>query len=66
MEPCHNTQERTGSVSLFSSHEGSVYVEYLVVLCMVSIGAAFAIAACGILLLNLLHYQQAVILFPLP
>lgn len=52
--------------SLLRDREGSVYVEYLVILCLVSIGAAFAIAVCGVMLLHLLHYQQTTILLPVP
>ena len=57
---------RSTAAALVRDQRGSVYVEYLVILCLVSVGAALAILACGALLFHLLHYQQAAILFPLP
>lgn len=45
---------------------GSIFIEYTVLLTLVSIGALGAIVALGPLLLGLFHYQQAVLLLPVP
>jgi len=45
---------------------GSVLVEYVVVLSVVSLGCAFATIALGPLLLDLYLVQQAVLLLPIP
>ena len=45
---------------------GSVFVEYVVVLSLVSVGAVAALVALGAPLLNLYLYQQAVLLLPFP
>ena len=45
---------------------GSVTVEYVVVLSLVSVGVVAALAALGVPLLNLYLYQQAVLLLPFP
>jgi len=48
-------------------HErGSVMAEYLIVLCLLSVGAALAIGACSALLLQLFVYQVTRILPPVP
>ena len=43
-----------------------MHAEYVVVLCTVAVGACLAIAAAGLELLNLLIFQQAMLLSPLP
>jgi Flp pilus assembly pilin Flp len=45
---------------------GSVFVEYVVVLSLVSVGAVAALVTLGVPLLNLFLYQQAVLLLPFP
>jgi hypothetical protein len=40
--------------------------EYLIVLCLLSLTAAVAIAACAALLLHLFTYQVSLILPPVP
>lgn len=52
--------------ALLSEERGSVYFEYLVVLCLVCVGAALALATCGVLLLKYFYFQQTVILLPFP
>jgi hypothetical protein len=49
-----------------SGISGSVSVEYVVVLSLVSVGAVVALVALGVPLLNLFLYQQAVLLLPFP
>ncbi len=45
---------------------GSVTVEYVVVLSLVSVAAVAALVALGLPLLNLYLYQQVVLLLPFP
>jgi hypothetical protein len=45
---------------------GSVFVEYLVVLTLVVLGAVSALVAIGPLLLGLYRMQEAVLLAPIP
>jgi hypothetical protein len=45
---------------------GVATVEYVIVLCLVSVGASLAVIALGRLLLALFLYQQAVLLLPFP
>jgi Flp pilus assembly pilin Flp len=51
---------------LLDDQRGTVTVEYVIVLCLVSIGAALAVIALGTLLLELFHYQQALLVLPFP
>ena len=53
-------------VTIPTDTAGSVSVEYVVVLSLVSVGAVAALAALGVPLLNLYLYQQAVLLLPFP
>jgi hypothetical protein len=52
-------------VSLHGDARGVVSVEYAIVLCLVSAGAALAVIGLGALLLRLFHYQQALLLLPI-
>jgi Flp pilus assembly pilin Flp len=54
------------SPSLVSDSRGTVMVEYVIVLCLVAVGAAVAIIALGTLLLELFRYQQALLVLPFP
>ncbi|MFW5875978.1 MAG: hypothetical protein ACOCXM_04520 [Myxococcota bacterium] len=48
-------------------HEGgAVQVEYVVLLSLVTLGAALAVAALGVPLLSLHHYMQTLLLVPIP
>lgn len=53
-------------VAITTDTSGSVFVEYVVVLSLVSVGAVTALVALGAPLLNLFLYQQAVLLLPFP
>jgi Flp pilus assembly pilin Flp len=46
--------------------QGTVFVEYVVILTLVSIGLVLALVALGVPLLNLFLFQQAVVLLPIP
>jgi hypothetical protein len=45
---------------------GTVTVEYVIVLSLVSVGASIAIMGLGTLLLELFRYQQALLVLPFP
>ena len=49
-----------------SDSRGTVMVEYVIVLCLVAVGASVAIIALGTLLLELVRYQQALLVLPFP
>ena len=44
---------------------GAVMVEYVIVLCLVSLGASLAVIALGSVLLQLFLYQQAILCLPI-
>ena len=46
--------------------QGLAYIEYLLILTLVSLSAIGALIALGVPLLNLFLYQQAVVLLPFP
>ena len=52
--------------SLERDVEGTVHVEYVIVLSLVSVGVALAVGFAGVLLLRLFLFQQRVLLLPLP
>jgi hypothetical protein len=52
--------------TLVSDQRGAVTVEYVIVLSLVSAGAATATIALGSVLLALFRYQQALLLLPIP
>ncbi|HLV67493.1 MAG TPA: hypothetical protein VKY73_16840 [Polyangiaceae bacterium] len=54
------------SVPLLRDQRGTVFVEYLVVLSLVAIGAAAATVACGVPLLELYRAQVAWLGLPIP
>jgi Flp pilus assembly protein TadG len=45
---------------------GTVFVEYAIVLSLVSLGASLAVIALGSVLLELYRAQQAILLAPMP
>jgi Flp pilus assembly pilin Flp len=51
---------------LLCDTRGTAMVEYVIVLSLVSVGAALAIIGLGSLLLGLFSYQQAMLLLPFP
>jgi hypothetical protein len=51
---------------LLPDTRGTVMVEYVIVLALVSVGASLALIALGSLLLGLFDYQQAVLVLPFP
>ena len=51
---------------LFQDNSGTVPLEYVVVLTLVSLGLVSAIAALGLPLLDLFYYQQTLVLMPFP
>ena len=51
---------------LVRDERGVVTVEYVIVLALVSVGAAIALIALGTLLLELFLYQRSLLLLPLP
>ncbi len=51
---------------LTRNDRGAVFVEYITVLCLVTLVGAAAVAALGLPLLRLFRYVQAVILLPIP
>ena len=54
------------SPEFVSDSHGTVTVEYVIVLCLVSVGASVAIIALGTLLLELFRYQHALLVLPFP
>ena len=54
---------RTG---LRADTRGAVFVEYTVVLALVSLGASLALIALGSILLELYRAQQSILLAPMP
>lgn len=40
--------------------------EYVLVTCLVALGAALAVSGLGLLLMETLFYQQALLLLPIP
>lgn len=51
---------------LLRDQRGTVTVEYVIVLCLVSLGASLAVIALGSVLLHLFRYQQAILVLPFP
>ena len=51
---------------LLRDHRGAVFVEYAVVLWLLSLGASLAVIALGSLLLDLFRFQHALLLSPMP
>jgi len=51
---------------LLRDHRGAVFVEYAVVLWLLSLGASLAVIARGSRLLELYRAQQAILLAPMP
>jgi Flp pilus assembly pilin Flp len=49
-----------------AQEQGAATVEYLIVLCLVSLGASLAVIALGTRLLELFLYQQALLVLPFP
>ena len=58
------TARRLGALA--HAEQGTATVEYAIVLSLVSLGAALAIAAMGVPLLELFRSQQAALLCPVP
>jgi Flp pilus assembly pilin Flp len=54
------------SQTFLCSEGGAVFVEYVVLLSVVSMVLVFALVGLGIPLLNLFLFQQAVVLMPIP
>jgi len=52
--------------SLLRDRRGTVMVEYVIVLALVSVGASLALIGLGSKLLQLFRYQEAVLLLPFP
>jgi hypothetical protein len=50
----------------FRDARGTVLVEYVIVLSLVSVGASLAVIALGALLLDLFRYQQCILVLPFP
>lgn len=51
---------------LLRDQRGAVFVEYAVVLVLVSLGASLAVIALGSTLLELYRAQQSILLAPMP
>jgi Flp pilus assembly pilin Flp len=51
---------------LLRDTRGTVMVEYVIVLALVSVGASLALIGLGTELLQLFRYQEAVLLLPFP
>lgn len=51
---------------LACDERGLVFVEYLLALVLLCVGACLAISACAVLLVRLFAFQQAVLLLPFP
>jgi Flp pilus assembly pilin Flp len=51
---------------LASHEQGAATVEYLIVLCLVSLAASLAVVALGTRLLELFLYQRALLVLPFP
>jgi hypothetical protein len=54
------------AASLYVDSRGTASVEYVVVLCLVSVGAAVAVIALGPPLLELFLIQRSILLSPIP
>ncbi|MBX3250772.1 MAG: hypothetical protein KF901_26570 [Myxococcales bacterium] len=52
--------------SLVEDEDGAVYVEYVLVTILVTLGGAGAVVGLGVPLLNLFRYVEALILLPIP
>lgn len=52
--------------SSLKGDQGTVFVEYVVILTVVSLGASVALISLGVPLLNLFSYQQTVLSLPFP
>ena len=67
--PCSATKSMPSSpraTELRPDEQGTVFVEYVVVLALVAMAAVGAMIALGPRLLGLFHYQQALLLSPIP
>lgn len=59
-------ERRSGALAALASTRGAVFVEYVALLLLVTIGGAAAVLALGVPLINLFRYQQIVLSLPIP